>query len=514
MPATSPTASSSCVSWLFMLSTVMCVFPRSGTTCPETSLIVCSVVEKILASLKNIHARTKNARAIPAKSNPFISSTNSSNPTAPPSGVPGNPDYSCDCTQKVPLSRASARNDAAPDDPLPVPCIEHGRLARSDTYNRLMKTGYPPSISGLLDRTRDRRPIVADLYASGLLGVEEPVEIPHRDLPHLKILPASDDYLPGTRSYLADVQRRRRRDAYSAPLSDRKVDNAGVTAKNPPFVVDDVTWLRSHLLADKTAVVPIGDKADILALRGVGDSEPPLLGDGADVRLSVLPEGEDRTRQEIPRHRPEDVGLILALVHGARKRRAFLHPGVVPCRDVVESELVREERRRVELDVGVASDAWVGRLAFAVGAHEILHDAPVEELLEVEREVRQSHPVRRVAGEEYRIGRAARAAAPLTVVQPERHGCDVVAGLLEKQGRDGRVDSPAHRGNNAPAAGSLSSVRLEHLARLAVPVLFECLVQRVEYECERMLFAGGKGSAERVLQIGLRSTGGIEEGFS
>ena len=45
MPATSPTASSSCVSWLFMLSTVTCVLPRSGTTCPETSLIDCSVVE-------------------------------------------------------------------------------------------------------------------------------------------------------------------------------------------------------------------------------------------------------------------------------------------------------------------------------------------------------------------------------------------------------------------------------------------------------------------------------------
>ena len=99
-------------------------------------------------------------------------------------------------------------------------------------------------------------------------------------------------------------------------------------------------------------------------------------------------------------------------------------------------------------------------------------------------------------------------------MQPERHGCDVVAGLLEKQGRDRRVDSPAHRGNNAPAAGSLTSVRLEHLVRLAVPVLFECLVQRVEYECERMLLAGGEGSAKRVLEIGLRNAGGIEEVFT
>jgi hypothetical protein len=66
IPATSPTASSSCESWLLMLSTVTCVLPRSGTTCSETSLMVCSVVEKILASLKNIHASTKNATAIPA----------------------------------------------------------------------------------------------------------------------------------------------------------------------------------------------------------------------------------------------------------------------------------------------------------------------------------------------------------------------------------------------------------------------------------------------------------------
>ena len=96
-------------------------------------------------------------------------------------------------------------------------------------------------------------------------------------------------------------------------------------------------------------------------------------------------------------------------------------------------------------------------------------------------------------------------------MEPERHGCYVVASLFEKQGRDRRVDSPAHRGNNAPAAGSLSSVRVEHLARLAVPVVLEGLVQRVEDERERMLLAGGEGSAERVLEIGLRNAGGIEE---
>ena len=106
----------------------------------------------------------------------------------------------------------------------------------------------------------------------------------------------------------------------------------------------------------------------------------------------------------------------------------------------------------MELDVGVARDAGVRGPALLVGADEVLHDPPVEELLEVEREVRQAHPVRRVAGEENRIRRAARAAALLTVVQPERHGGDVVAGLLEQQGRYRRVDATAHRGDDALAA--------------------------------------------------------------
>lgn len=78
IPATSPTASSSCESWLFMLSTVTCVFPRSGTTCSETSLMLRSVAEKILASLKKAQARTRNAIAIPANSIPLIRSTNRS----------------------------------------------------------------------------------------------------------------------------------------------------------------------------------------------------------------------------------------------------------------------------------------------------------------------------------------------------------------------------------------------------------------------------------------------------
>src|SRR5215217_6969861 len=80
MSVTSPTAVSSWESWLLILSTVTCVLPRSGTTCSETSLMVSSVVEKIRASRKNIHASTSNATASATKSAPLASSTNTSKP--------------------------------------------------------------------------------------------------------------------------------------------------------------------------------------------------------------------------------------------------------------------------------------------------------------------------------------------------------------------------------------------------------------------------------------------------
>src|SRR5215211_3282241 len=50
-----------------------------------------------------------------------------------------------------------------------------------------------------------------------------------------------------------------------------------------------------------------------------------------------------------------------------------------------------------------------------------------------------------------------------------------------------------------------------HLAHPAIPVGLEGLVQRVEDERERMLLTGREGSAEGLLQVGLRDAGPIEE---
>src|SRR5919107_109422 len=197
IPATSPTAPASCENWPLILSNAMCVFPRSGTTSPETSLIDCSVVEKMLASLKNIHARTKKATAIPANSNPFISSTSNSKPQRSSVLDPGNPDYNCD-REDIPPSNAPSRHDAPPDDARPVPRIENGGLPWRDADDGLIEMGHPPAAVRLLDGARNGLAVVPDLNAFGLARVEKPVEVPDLDFAHFQVPLRTDNDLAGT----------------------------------------------------------------------------------------------------------------------------------------------------------------------------------------------------------------------------------------------------------------------------------------------------------------------------
>src|SRR3712207_4999687 len=184
IPATSPTASSSWESWLFMLSTVTWVLPRSGTTCPATSFIVSSATEKILASRKNIHANTKNATVSATKSTPFASSTNTSNPTVPPTVFPAaqltsiiqpsapSPPHR-DGAYRGTLC-ASAHHPAADH---PIAFVEYRRLPGRDAHNRLRKMSTDLA-ARVLKLARHGWAVVAHLHRLGLLGGEEPVETP------------------------------------------------------------------------------------------------------------------------------------------------------------------------------------------------------------------------------------------------------------------------------------------------------------------------------------------------
>src|SRR5215210_7107345 len=163
--------------------------------------------------------------------------------------------------------------------------------------------------------------------------------------------------------------------------------------------------------------------------------------------------------------------------------------------DVVEAEPVGEEGGGVKLDVSVARDARIWRLPGGVRADEVLHDPLVEELLEIEREVRKAHPVGRVPGEEDGVRRAARAAPPFPIVQPEGYARRVVASLLEEQGRYRRVHAAAGSDDHALATVVRSSAETlgvpldEHPASLPAPVVLQSLMQSVQDERERVFLA-------------------------
>src|SRR5215213_7225062 len=164
--ATSPTAVSSWESWLLILSTVTCVLPRSGTTCSETSLRVSSVVEKIRASRKNIHASTRNATASATKSAPLASSTKTSKPNITSHNssrrtiiiqLPG--------VQAPKLLCVSAHHPTTNNS---VPFVKDRRLPGRDAHDGFREECPNLATARILYLARYRRTIVADLNGFGL----------------------------------------------------------------------------------------------------------------------------------------------------------------------------------------------------------------------------------------------------------------------------------------------------------------------------------------------------------
>src|ERR671917_484344 len=165
----------------------------------------------------------------------------------------------------------SVRHDTTSDDPLPVTRVEDSRLPRCDAHHRLREPRHPLAALTLLDSARHRGAVVANLHRAGLVGPQEPV---HPSNPHL--------------AHLRHVEGCRRRDAYTTPLADGKVHHTRVAPEHPALPVHDGAGLCGYALADEPAVISVWDKADVLALRGVGDREAALLGDAAHLRLAVL----------------------------------------------------------------------------------------------------------------------------------------------------------------------------------------------------------------------------------
>src|SRR3989442_7009370 len=125
-------------------------------------------------------------------------------------------------------------------------------------------------------------------------------------------------------------------------------------------------------------------------------------------------------------------------------------PGVVPGREGVRTCAVREGEPLGEAKAAVAMDAWVGRLAAFVAAHERLDHRAAKLFAQVERHVWDTERMTSSACSKDRIGRAASTLGigPVRIEPEPQSDADRVRQRLEQ--RNGTVDASTHRNCNAP----------------------------------------------------------------
>ena len=222
--------------------------------------------------------------------------------------------------------------------------------------------------------------------------------------------------------------------------------------------------------------VAVGDEADVVAVRLVGDGQAAGGGLLADLVLGDAAEREHGPVQLRAGQDGQHVGLVLGRVHAAQQAAAGPRrpgglaglgggggqgrdeAGVVAGADRVEAEGDGAVEDGRELDLLVAAQARVGRVAAGVLGDEVLDDVLVEPLGQVPDVERDADHVGGPAGVAGVLERAAAAGAgpvgPGVARQGQVHAGDVVAGL-GGPGRGHRgVDAARHRGQHAQSSHS------------------------------------------------------------
>ena len=203
---------------------------------------------------------------------------------------------------------------------------------------------------------------------------------------------------------------------------------------------------------DNPGIVPIRDKADILAVGLCRVHEAALLGAGAHLGLVHAAEREHDVRKLLLRHGIEHVALILALVRSLLQQKdavLLLNARVVPGHDVVAAKNFRAVKELAELHEAVAVDAGVRRDAVLVAVDEPAYDRAAEIVREVEHVERHAQRVGDAARVLLVVKRAAGARAldarVLIVIELHRAADALEAAILHQLCRERGVDPAAHR---------------------------------------------------------------------
>ena len=358
---------------------------------------------------------------------------------------------------------------------------EYSRLARRRAVDRL---GEPDLLA--LEAAGDGQGAVAQLDR---LRLAAQLQIPDADGARRELLARPDGHRVALGVLRQDVARLARGDPEAAPLADREVVLAAMTAQDAPRGIDDIAGAVSDppVAGEERGTRRAREEAEILGIGLAGHRQPGLARERADLRLGEVPEREAQAGERRRRRRGEHVGLVLRAVLG-EPQAAVAQPGIVAGGKGGSAEAVGEGDHGVQPDAAVAAHAGVRREPGGVLGQPRLDDPGAELLAEVEREVREVHAVRERARCAHGGGRAAGALGVVVGVRPEleRHGCHVAPVASRQQRGDRAVDAAAHGDEHAVGAGSQRGVGADRLA--------ERPVQRVGREVGRMELAGAEAS--------------------
>ncbi len=257
------------------------------------------------------------------------------------------------------------------------------------------------------------------------------------------------------------------------------MNQPAVPAQHPAGPVDEIARLRpdAERALQKAGVVAVRHEADVLAVGLAGVPEAVRGGERAHLGLAQAAEREQRVRQLLLRHRVQHIGLVLGGVPGFFQQPApafgvALHPRVVPGRDLVHPHQSGALQQPAELDVPVAVDAGVRRLAAAVSLREARDHVAPELPAEIEHVVLDAE----AGGDAARVLHVRQRAAGafpfqpglLVAEKPQRRARDLVPLLQQQQGRDGAVHPAAHGDHhffthqNVPSTISIPGGRFYH----------------------------------------------------
>lgn len=204
--------------------------------------------------------------------------------------------------------------------------------------------------------------------------------------------------------------------------------------------------------------VPVRDEAQLLAVRLVGRDETEPPGDGPDLGLQELTQGEEGPPELVLREAEQEIGLVLLEVPGLQED-VPTGPGVLDEAHVV----ARSDKRAVqgvglpdegvELQDAVALHAGDGRPTFEIGPHEGLDDVLPERLLQVQDVVPNPQPGGDPPGVVGVLDRTATArpgrCLGAMIPQLHRDAHDVITHVPKQGGRHGTVDAAAHGDQNS-----------------------------------------------------------------